>query len=83
MIENATSQMAQEDQMRIMSKINLFERDPKAALLTEIEYIIDDEKRYEFELFRQKVLSGAIKSETEILDEAETMMVNSDKKECI
>lgn len=37
--------MAQEEQMRILNKINDFERDPKAALLIEIEKILDDEKR--------------------------------------
>ena len=66
-----------------MNKINLFERDPKSALLIEIEFIVDDDKRYNFEELREKVLSGRIKKESEILDEAETLMVNSEKKECL
>ena len=84
MIDDVTSQMAKEDQQKFMSKITLFERYPKAALLAEIEVIIDEEKRYFFEELREKVLSGDVKKEMEILDEVEAEeMVRADKKDCM
>ena len=39
-----------------MEKINLFERDPKSALMKEIEYMIDEDKMHEFEELREKVV---------------------------
>ena len=56
MIDNITSQMAQEEKLRIMEKINYFDRDPKLALIKEIEFIIDEDKMDEFEELREKVL---------------------------
>ena len=56
MIDNITSQMAQEEKLRIMEKINLFEREPKSALMKEIEYMIDEDKMDEFKELREKVV---------------------------
>ena len=43
--------------------------------MMEIEWIVDDYKRYEFEELREKVLSHTILDINDILDEAE-MLVN-------
>ena len=74
--------MAQEEQLRIMDKINHFERDPKVALLIEIDKNLDDEKRGSFEEPREQVLPNSVKTVDEVLAEAE-MLVNSEKKERI
>ena len=66
--------MAQEEQLRIMDKINHFQRDPKAALLIEIERIVDVEKRYYFEELREKVLSDSTMTVSDILIAAEALV---------
>ena len=48
--------------------------------MMEIEWIVDDYKRYEFEELREKVLSHTILDINDILDEAE-MLVNPQKKD--
>ena len=68
--------------MRILNKINHFERDPKAALLIEIEKIVDPEKRDKYEDLREKVLSNQIQGINEIIGCAENI-ANPEKKHCI
>ena len=57
-----------------MDKINHFEKDPKTALMTEIEKIVDVEKRYYFEELREKVLSDSTMTVSDILTEAKTLV---------
>ena len=40
-----------------MEKINHFDRDPKLAVIKEIEMIIDNEKRYDFEELKDRFLT--------------------------
>ena len=47
--------MAQEEKARILDKINHFDRDPKSAVIKEIEFIIDEDKMDQFEELREKV----------------------------
>ena len=42
--------------------------------MTQLEQIVDDEKRYEFEELREKVLSHNITNVNDILDEAEILI---------
>ena len=79
MIDEITKEMANEEQLRVFNRINDIDRDPKAALLIELEKIVDYEQRMHFEDLREKVLTESIKDINEILNEAEPL-VAEDKK---
>ena len=49
--------MAQVQKLAILQKINHFETDPKSAVINEIQFIIDDQKRNQFEELRDEFLS--------------------------
>ena len=68
--------------MIILDKLYQFDRDPKAALMVEIEQLVDDEQRYFFEELKEKVLSDPSMTVFNILDEAEDL-VSQDKKHCL
>ena len=82
MVENVASQMAEDQQLHILNKLYAFDRDPKNALLLEIEQLVDDEKRYDFEELREKVLSDCSLSVFDILEQSDTL-VNPEKKHCL